>query len=1129
MMGCSMIKTELAKSYTPKDAEGEVRAKWDEARAFHADVNADGEPYCIMIPPPNVTAALHLGHAFNNTLQDVLVRYHRMRGDLTLWMPGTDHAGIATQTVVEKRLMQTEGKKRTDYERDEFVARVQQWKDEYEATILAQLKAMGCSCDYERTRFTMDEVCAKAVREAFFRLFKDGLIYRGKRLVNWDPVTLTALADDEVEMQEVDGHFWYLRYPLVHPPQNPDDPKDCQEVTWSELAARGYPGAEKHPDEVNAWVTVATTRPETYLGDTAVAVNPDDSRAKSLRGLMVQLPLVGRVIPIIEDDYVVMPDPNASDAKAQYATGFLKVTPAHDPNDYEIGQRHDLAMINVMAPDASISDKHGWEDVADARIFIGKRREDARKLVVEEFEARGLLEATREYRHSVGHSYRSHVPIEPYLSDQWYVRVTDDRLKGEALRAMAGEQYDGEPPARDHIAPGLPGGNAESTLSPDTASTPAKAGAKCDGDEELRFFPARYAKTFQQWHENLRDWCISRQLWWGHRIPVWSYRVISYDSQAEGPMFENKPGSGMQSIAAKLGQWESEGRIAFRENRAAHVDTGGHSHEGFSDRSFEVVVRSDEDKEVVDYLEQLKFQQDPDVLDTWFSSALWPISTLGWPAPGSFPDEIPEGDALLETFNPSSTLCTAREIITLWVSRMVMFNRYFRDSKVPFREVYIHAMIQDGFGQKMSKSLGNGVDPRDIIQTHGADALRYVLVQIATTTQDVRMPVDLVCPHTGETFTPKMTTTPTGYTVPAPIQTCPSDPSKKMVTAYGVASGQAQPTDDMPLAINASQKFDLGRNFANKLWNATRFALSHLNGEKAQVLPYLGFGDLRLVDRWMLTRLHRALHIVEDAIAEYQFNVYADAMYDLVWREFCDWYLEAIKPTVKDDPNQQQVLRTVLNAILRMLHPIMPFVTETLWPHVQESGEAGVEHVNLPPSELLVTAAWPDIACRIDDEAAVIAFERVQALVEAIRTIRGERNVPPKKKITLLVPESIKPLIDEAGEVIRPLAGLNDVQVLSAPTQRPDGAIPFTFEGRELHLSGIFDSGGVDLDAERARLTKLIADKERAINGLRGRLSNENYVKKAPANLVEETRQQLAQAEQDLSAARNALQSLGTG
>jgi len=434
----------LPTRYIPAEHEDRVRTCWDRAGAFHADpqrvLAGEARPYCILIPPPNVTAALHLGHALNNSLQDVLCRAHRMMGFETLWMPGTDHAGIATQSVVEKRILAEEGKRRTDFARDEFVARIQAFKDEYEATITDQLKRIGCSCDWQRQRFTMDQVCARAVREAFFRLFRDGLIYRGKRLVNWDPVSQTALADDEVEMEEVDGCFYYLRYPLVHTPANPADPRDAQEVTWSELAARGYPGADAHDPDDNAWLTVATTRPETYLGDTAVAVNPKDPRAVPLRGLFVQLPLVGRVIPIVEDDYVVMPDAESDDAKARYATGFLKVTPAHDPNDYEIGLRHNLPVVNVMAPDASISDEHGWTDVGDAAIFVGKSREDARDLVVREFHARGLLERTAPYRHAVGHSYRSHVPIEPYLSDQWYVKVTDDRLRGAALRAMAPDQ-----------------------------------------------------------------------------------------------------------------------------------------------------------------------------------------------------------------------------------------------------------------------------------------------------------------------------------------------------------------------------------------------------------------------------------------------------------------------------------------------------------------------------------------------------------------------------------------------------------------------------------------------------------------------------------------------------------------
>ncbi|MBV8779878.1 MAG: class I tRNA ligase family protein, partial [Phycisphaerae bacterium] len=515
-----MNRAPESKGYTPTEVEREVAAAWEQSKAFHAESGDPGKPYSIVIPPPNVTAALHLGHALNNTLQDILIRQHRMMGDNTVWLPGTDHAGIATQTVVEKRVLKEEGKKRTDFPREVFVAKIQAWKDEYEKTITNQLKMMGCSCDWERQAFTMDETRAKAVREAFFRLFKDGLIYRGKRLVNWDPVTQTALADDEVENEEVDGFFYYLRYPLT---------------------------------DGNGYVTVATTRPETMLGDTAVAINPKDPRAASLRGKKVRLPIVGREIPIIEDDYVVMADPGdgsgGDDPKAKFATGFLKVTPAHDPNDYEIGQRHQLPVINVMAADASISDKHGWTDVGEAGFLIGQSREAAREEVIEWFRRHGLLEDVKPYRHSVGHSYRSHVPIEPYLSDQWYCKVTDDRLAGAALRAMSPDQSSaGVSPASSHAdenhgqdaraTPILPGplegrsdgDNKSQARGPilagplagrsDDENGPQAGRLKSEG--ALTFYPARYAKTFQNWHENIRDWCISRQLWWGHRIPVWS-------------------------------------------------------------------------------------------------------------------------------------------------------------------------------------------------------------------------------------------------------------------------------------------------------------------------------------------------------------------------------------------------------------------------------------------------------------------------------------------------------------------------------------------------------------------------------------------------------------------------------
>jgi valyl-tRNA synthetase len=1056
----------LPKAYVPSEAEGVVRARWDASRCFHATPSAPGEAYTIFIPPPNVTAALHLGHAFNNSLQDLLTRYHRMKGANTLWMPGTDHAGIATQTVVEKRLL-LQGKKRTDFTREAFVEKVQEWKDEYEATILGQLKSMGCSCDFDRTRFTMDETCATAVRHAFCTLFKDGLIYRGKRLVNWDPVTQTALADDEVEMEEVDGHFWYLRYPLA---------------------------------DGSGHVTVATTRPETMLGDTAVAINPKDPRAAALRGKKLRLPIVGREIPIVEDDYVVMPaamggDP--ADPKAQFATGFLKVTPAHDPNDWDIGQRHALAAINVMAPDGSISDRHGWMDVsAEARAFVGLSREEARKKIVAWFKANGLLEDAKPYRHAVGHSYRSHVPVEPYLSDQWYVRVTDDRLRGTALRAMAKDQVEGSLPAA-------------------VAAGPAMA-----GDGELRFFPARYAKNFQFWHENIRDWCISRQLWWGHRIPVWSKRGEAAALAADLGMLASIPSSRATVRASRVADGADVAISALGGAKGEH--------------DLHVCLLDDADGTPI---EAAGFKRDADVLDTWFSSALWPLSTLGWPDPSRWADMA----GLLDRYNPSSVLCTAREIITLWVSRMVMFNRYFLE-RLPFKHVFIHAMIQDGHGQKMSKSLGNGVDPRDIIHSHGADAMRFTLVSMATNTQDVRLPVDMVDPHTNEAFTPKWTTTGGGYTVADAIQSSPKDASKKMVSGFGAATGVATPTAEMPLARNTSARFDLGRNFANKLWNATRFALSNLAQASGDSSPIRGPGlspirgpgsspirgpgnpePLTLLDRWMLARLERATRLVEDGIADYEFHRVAEALYDLVWRDFCDWYLEGIKPTVRTNATQQAILASTLDAILRLLHPVCPFVTETLWASVQALPNRAVAGLSLPPSPLCATAAWPAPAASLRDEAALAEFARVQALVDAIRKVRGERQVQTKRKITLCAPDAVRALVAAAGGVVETLAGLEKIS--PPPATRPAGAVAIPFEGSEVLLDGLVDA--VDAGAEKTRLSKLIAEREKQAGGMRAKLDNAGYVAKAPPEVVEETRKKLAEIEADVAAAKNALAALG--
>ncbi len=857
--------TTLPKQYRPDEHEPRIWDRWVQAKAFEADpkrvLNGEAKPYCILMPPPNVTAALHLGHALNGTIQDILIRAHRMKGFEALWMPGADHAGIATQTVVDKRL-RSEGKPAlADYKkkelagengREQFIDLVLAWKDEYSETIKRQSEAMGCGADWRRYRFTMDDICARAVREAFFRLFRDGLIYRGKRLVNWDPVTQTALADDEVENEEIDGAFYYLRYPLVHQ----TEPGNHSPVTWGELATRGYPGAENHPGDEQAWITVATTRPETYLGDTAVAVNPKDPRAKAVRGFRCELPIVGRVIPIVEDDYVVLPvryGGEEGDAKAEMSTGFLKVTPAHDPNDEQLGKRHDLEVINVMAPDASISDQHGWEDVGDAQMFIGKSREDARKLVIEEFKARSVAEGVEgslferivPHRHTVGHSYRSHVPIEPYLSDQWYCKVTDDRLRGSAQRALVPEQRTeasladwpestpsprgtGVPPVTPPAPPStsipqaltthtrnLPhwqlGGQTYhvtfrvksgelspeeralvldacfhfqderhitgiATVMPDhvhliltplkrddewwplqeiihsiksytaheiqkrrVASGPlwqdeyhdriirdareydetlryvqnnpvearlaekpglypytrreeergggdhgrdarATRAGSSDADGAMRFYPERYAKTYETWHDNLRDWCISRQLWWGHRIPVWqtSTAFIRTGNRGEQP---DSGTSGKQldkniAFYKELEQLEVDGRVHVE----GRIDPSSPSVDLEEGMVF-VCVRDPEDSDAIALLESNTFIQDPDVLDTWFSSALWPHSTMGWPDPataGSLDPDAPDDTAdLLQAFNPTSVLTTAREIITLWVSRMVMFNRYF--------------------------------------------------------------------------------------------------------------------------------------------------------------------------------------------------------------------------------------------------------------------------------------------------------------------------------------------------------------------------------------------------------------------------------------------------------------------
>ncbi len=1218
-------RPELSKTYTPEQHEPAVWQRWLDADAFHADpanvLSGEKPPYCVLIPPPNVTAALHLGHALNNTIQDVLVRAHRMKGFETLWMPGTDHAGIATQTIVDKQLKEAgkpalaehkEMERNGEPGREKFIAQVQSWKDEFEARITDQLKAMGCSCDWDRQRFTMDEICARAVREAFFKLFKDGLIERGKRLVNWDPATQTALSDDEVEAKDIQGNFYYLRYPLVHP----TEPGDHSPVTWGELEAKGYPGADQHPEDDEAWITVATTRPETYLGDVAVAISPKDPRAQALKGLLVDLPFMDRVIPIIEDDYVVLPvalGGDENDPKAKMATGFLKVTPAHDPNDWLLGQRHQSTieaqcsagthLINVMAPDASISAEYGWPDFephGGARVFIGLSREAARKKVVEEFQAhtinsQPLLEDIKPHEHSVGHSYRSHVPVEPYLSDQWYCRVTDDRLRGNAQRSLVAEQ------------------RTEASLGSWPESKPA-VDLENAGDGSMTFHPARYAKTYETWHDNLRDWCISRQLWWGHRIPVWHFKAgfgdgldpwkdaVGYRDALRGKIDELRSAVQCQD-PIHCHVFVASGRHEF------FLCTGGDDADALLTKFKDFIATgndgdtkslnrpdlwSEEQHKIAREIKYLivSLSQDPDVLDTWFSSALWPLSTLGWPnhdlpliTPekidplahpnirsvwvkriGTFHDFIgTEGElsgeliekllhlrdtastadgtqplayqlfseakltqeghdaqpltkskdigeatdlicavgvkaaapleatkfgvidipallrehgfqdtaGLLAAFNPTSVLTTAREIITLWVSRMAMFNRYFLGNEqqagpIPFHDVFIHAMIQDGEGRKMSKSLGNGVDPLDIIHSHGADAMRFTLVEMTTQTQDVRMPVE----------------------------------------------------KDETTGKNSSPKFDLGRNFCNKLWNAARFGLSKI---PADLPGTIDPADLTLADRWMLTRMKEGIAEIDQALTSYQFSNYAKALYDLVRRDFCDWYLEAVKSTIADNPAQQGALRLILDSLLRLLHPVVPFITETIHERLSAVPAPSLEGLMLTPpekGEVLATAGWPIVADSLADADAKATFERVRMIVDAVRAVRSANQVEPRRKIALHASDALAAEIAAAQGLVESLAGLHTV---TTDASEGDSAA-FSLDGVEHRLADLADA--LDPKAERERLEKEKTDLEKSVKALAGRLSNPGYTDKAPAHLVQQTRDEHAKAEADLAAVIKSLEAL---
>jgi len=954
---------QLSKVYEPKTTESQANEIWFSHPYFHAEAlgeSKDQKSYTIVIPPPNVTAPLHLGHALNNTLQDILIRFRRMQKYNTLWLPGTDHAGIATQTVVEKGILSEQGKRRTDFAREDFVARVQAWKDEYEAQIINQLKAMGCSCDWQRTRFTMDEVCAKAVRAAFFKLFKDGLIYRGKRLVNWDPATQTVLADDEVEHETVQGHFWYLRYPLVEP----------VDVVGERLE----------------YVTVATTRPETMLGDTAVAMNPADGRAEYLLGKKVRLPIVGRIIPIIADEHVVLPDPESEDEKAKFSTGFLKVTPAHDPDDWEIGQRHNLDVINVMAPDGSISDKYGWADWEDIKNpdvenLIGMDRFEAREAIVEWFRQENLLEDVREYAHEVGHSYRSHVPIEPYLSDQWYIAV---KKPIEHLKGKFGQ------------------GLIEGTDVP--VNSLAGLALKPSLDGRLKFIPDRYARTYQSWLENLRDWPISRQLWWGHRIPIW------------------------------------------------YCQGCGHTNSGMEDpRSCEKCGSGD-------------LLQDPDVLDTWFSSALWPFSTMGWP------DDTPE----MKTFYPGNVLCTAREIITLWVSRMLMMGQYCAGD-IPFSDVYIHAMIQDSEGRKMSKSLGNGIDPLVAIDSHGADAMRFTLASMTTDTQDIRMPV-------------------VSMTLPDGRQ------------------------------ANTSPKFDIGRNFCNKLWNASRFALMNLEGiDPAEFDP----DKMDITDRWILSRLANTIAEVTESLDNFKYSEPLSSLYRFFWNDFCDWYLEWVKPRMQDEqkkPIAQNILAFVLDQTLRLLHPFVPFITEGIFQKLNEIAQVRkLEGLAVAKkAEALVIAQWPEKLDHLVNKNVEKRVSTDQSVVRAVRDIKGLSITPAPATVTASVnaPKVLVSDLQDDADLISHMAGIKQFTT-GHDIEKPKNAATAIVDEMQIYVHDV-----IDPEAERARFEKQKEQIEKAKKAVEAKLANEDFIAKAKPEVVARAREKLAQIQEQLETVEKHLSEL---
>lgn len=890
-----------------------IEAKWSnlwEQGGFYKPSHNGNTSYCIMIPPPNVTGSLHMGHAFQDTIMDALVRFHRMRGDNTLWQVGTDHAGIATQMVVERQLQQ-KGSSRHDLGREKFIEKVWEWKQESGNTITQQLRRLGASVDWSRERFTMDDGLSAAVNKTFVDLYREGLIYRGQRLVNWDPVLHTAISDLEVESEEEQGHMWHIRYPLA---------------------------------DSSEYLVVATTRPETMLGDVAVAVHPDDKRYAKFIGKLLKLPLTDRQIPVIADDYV---DP-------EFGTGCVKITPAHDFNDYAVGMRHKLNLINILTSDAKINTNAPEQ-------YQGLDRFDARKKIIKDLTAQDLLEKTEPHTLKVPRGDRSNAVIEPFLTDQWFVKI--ESLAQPAIEAVK--------------------------------------------SNKIQFVPENWTKVYYDWMNNIQDWCISRQLWWGHRIPAW------YD--AAGKIY--------------VGYDEADVRKTYNLSP------------------------------------EYSLKQDSDVLDTWFSSALWPFSTLGWPAQ----------TVELEKFYPTNVLVTGFDIIFFWVARMIMFGLKFT-GEVPFKEVYIHGLIQDQNGQKMSKTKGNVLDPLDLIDGIGLEELVAKRVK--------------------------------GLMQPQMQQKIEQDTRKQFPDGIQAFGTDALRFTYCALATNGRHiRFDLKRlegyrNFCNKLWNAARYVLMNIETLDAaeQLDLKTEYNNLNLVDKWILSRWDQAKTNVIKHYANYRFDFIANYLYEFVWNEFCDWYLELAKPTLNDEIHSKatrKTLKFVLGEILQVLHPIMPFITEELWEKIPKAEQS-----------LLINHSFPAVndLVNLDIENTV---NELQQIILGVRNIRGEMNISPNKVLPVLIvnanPKN-KQLINENANLLKSLAKLSDITFLSANDPQPASATALAGEMQIL----IPMQGLIDKDAELARLTKELDKLNKELKKATDKLANESYIQKAPQEVVAKDRQNLA-------------------